>query len=90
MVPYPPLAIYFNALTSCASLIFTHFLNHGAVCGGPLESMWCSRGEHQVVWHIIAKYCSRCVSDVYKLVSLPSSPSCGDKELASSAWRIAG
>lgn len=90
LVPYSPPAIYFNTLTSHAGHIFTHFLNHGAVGGGPLGSIWCSRGEHQVVWHIIAKYCSLCVSDVCKLVSLPSSPSYGGKELASSAWCIAG
>lgn len=54
MVPYPPLAIYFSALTSLVGHIFTLVLNHGAAGGGPLGGIWCSRGEHGVVWHVIA------------------------------------
>lgn len=90
MVPYLPLAIYFSALTSLAGHIFTLVLNHDTAGGGPLGSIWCSRGQHHVVWHVSAKYCSLCVSDTYKLASLPSAASYEVKELALSARHIAG
>lgn len=35
MVPYPPLAIYFSALTGPAGHTLTLLLNHGAASDGP-------------------------------------------------------
>lgn len=55
MVPYPPLAIYFSALTGPAGHTLTPVLNHGAAGDGPWGSIWYRRGKYHTVWRVYCK-----------------------------------
>lgn len=69
LVPQSLLAICFGALTSRAGHILIQLLNHSAVCGGPLGSVWCSRGESGMLLQNIA-------ADGHEAASLPKAANC--------------